>query len=38
VALVFGLAPVDGTTVTTICAAAIALAAACVSLLRMMDR
>jgi MFS transporter, DHA2 family, multidrug resistance protein len=38
VALVFGLAPVDGTTVTTICAAAIALAAAGVSLLRMMDR
>jgi DHA2 family multidrug resistance protein-like MFS transporter len=38
VAVVFGLAPMDGTTVTTICAAAIALAAAGVSLLRMMDR
>lgn len=38
VALVFGLAPLDGTTVTTICAAAIALAAAGISLLRMMER
>jgi len=38
VALVFGLAPVNGTTVTTICAAAIALAAAGISLLRMMER
>jgi DHA2 family multidrug resistance protein-like MFS transporter len=38
VALVFGLAPMDGTTVTTVCAAAIALAAAGISLLRMMDR
>ncbi len=38
VALVFGLVPVDGTAVTTVCAAAIALAAAGVSLLRMMDR
>ncbi len=38
VALVFGLAPMDGTTVTLVCSAAIALAAAGVSLLRMMDR
>ncbi len=38
VALVFGLAPMDGTTITTICAAMIALAAAGVSLLRMMER
>jgi DHA2 family multidrug resistance protein-like MFS transporter len=38
VALVFGLAPVNGTTVTSVCAAAIALAAAGVSLLRMMER
>jgi DHA2 family multidrug resistance protein-like MFS transporter len=38
VALVFGLVPVNGTAVTTVCAAAIALAAAGVSLLRMMDR
>jgi len=38
VALVFGLAPLNGTTVTTVCAAAIAVAAACVSLMRMMDR
>ena len=38
VALVFGLAPLNGTTVTSVCAAAIALAAAGVSLLRMMDR
>jgi len=38
VALVFGLAPLNGTTVTTICAAAIALAAAGISLLRMMER
>jgi DHA2 family multidrug resistance protein-like MFS transporter len=37
VALVFGLAPVTGTTVTLVCAAAIALAAAGVSLLRMME-
>ena len=38
VALVFGLAPVNGTTITTVCAAAIALAAAGISLLRMMER
>jgi DHA2 family multidrug resistance protein-like MFS transporter len=38
VALVFGLAPLNGTTITTICAAAIALAAAGVSLLRMAER
>jgi DHA2 family multidrug resistance protein-like MFS transporter len=38
VALVFGLAPMNGTTVTLVCAAAIALAAAGVSLLRMMER
>jgi DHA2 family multidrug resistance protein-like MFS transporter len=38
VALVFGLFPITGTTVTTICAAAIALAAAAISLLRMMER
>jgi DHA2 family multidrug resistance protein-like MFS transporter len=38
VALVFGLVPVGETTVTTICAAAIALAAAGISLLRLMDR
>ena len=37
VALVFGLFPVNGTTITTVCGAAIALAAAGVSLLRMMD-
>jgi DHA2 family multidrug resistance protein-like MFS transporter len=38
VALVFGLAPINGTTVTLVCSAAIALAAAGVSLLRMMER
>ena len=38
VALVFGLWPADGTTITTVCAAAIALAAAGVSMLRMMER
>jgi DHA2 family multidrug resistance protein-like MFS transporter len=38
VALVFGLAPLNGTTLTTICAAAIALAAAGISLSRMMER
>jgi DHA2 family multidrug resistance protein-like MFS transporter len=38
VALVFGLFPVDGTTITTVCGAAIALAAAGVSMLRMLDR
>jgi MFS transporter, DHA2 family, multidrug resistance protein len=38
VALVFGLAPMNGTTMTSICAAAIALGAAGVSLLRMMER
>jgi DHA2 family multidrug resistance protein-like MFS transporter len=38
VALVFGLVPMHGTTVTLICAAAISLAAAGVSLLRMMER
>ena len=38
VALVFGLAPASGTTVTLVCAAAIAVAASGVSLLRMMDR
>jgi DHA2 family multidrug resistance protein-like MFS transporter len=38
VALVFGLVPVGETTITTICAAAIALAAAGISLLRMMER
>jgi MFS transporter, DHA2 family, multidrug resistance protein len=38
VALVFGLAPINGTTVTLVCGAAIALAAAGVSLLRMMER
>jgi MFS transporter, DHA2 family, multidrug resistance protein len=38
VALVFGLAPLNGTTITSVCAAAIALAAAGVSLLRMMER
>jgi DHA2 family multidrug resistance protein-like MFS transporter len=36
VALVFGLAPSDGTTITLVCAAAIAAAAAGISLLRMM--
>jgi MFS transporter, DHA2 family, multidrug resistance protein len=38
VALVFGLAPMNGTTITTICGAAIALAAAGISMLRMMER
>jgi DHA2 family multidrug resistance protein-like MFS transporter len=38
VALVFGVAPVNGTTVTLICGACIALAAAGVSLLRMIER
>jgi MFS transporter, DHA2 family, multidrug resistance protein len=38
VALVFGLAPLNGTTVTLICASAIALGAAGVSLLRMVER
>jgi DHA2 family multidrug resistance protein-like MFS transporter len=38
VALVFGLAPVNGTTMTLVCASAIALGAAGVSLLRMMER
>jgi DHA2 family multidrug resistance protein-like MFS transporter len=38
VALVFGLAPMNGTTVTLVCSAAIALAAAGVSVLRLMDR
>jgi hypothetical protein len=38
VALVFGLAPVNGTTTTLVCASAIALGAAGVSLLRMMER
>jgi MFS transporter, DHA2 family, multidrug resistance protein len=38
VALVFGLAPLNGTTMTTVCGAAIALAAAGISLLRMMER
>ena len=38
VALVFGLFPENGTTITTVCGAAIALAAAGVSMLRMMDR
>jgi DHA2 family multidrug resistance protein-like MFS transporter len=38
VALVFGLFPLNGTTITSVCAAAIALAATGVSLLRMMDR
>ncbi len=38
VALVFGLAPINGTTVTLVCGAAIALAAAGVSLLRMLER
>jgi DHA2 family multidrug resistance protein-like MFS transporter len=38
VALVFGLAPMTGTTVTLICAAAIAVGAAAVSLLRMVER
>ncbi|MGA3002820.1 MAG: MFS transporter [Acetobacteraceae bacterium] len=38
VALVFGLFPVNGTTITTLCGAAIAVAAAGVSMLRMMER
>ena len=38
VALVFGLFPENGTTITTVCGAAIALVAAGVSLLRLMDR
>ncbi len=38
VALVFGLAPINGTTITLVCGSAIALGAAGVSLLRMMDR
>jgi DHA2 family multidrug resistance protein-like MFS transporter len=38
VALVFGLAPLNGRTLTLICGAAIALAAAGVSMLRMMER
>jgi DHA2 family multidrug resistance protein-like MFS transporter len=38
VALVFGLAPLNGTTVTLVCSAAIALAAAGISLLRLVDR
>ena len=38
VALVFGLAPVNGTTMTLVCASAIALGAAGVSLLRLVER
>ena len=38
VALVFGLMPLNGTTITLVCSSAIALAAAGVSLLRMMDK
>jgi DHA2 family multidrug resistance protein-like MFS transporter len=38
VALVFGLAPLNGTTVTLICGACISIAAAGVSLLRMIER
>jgi DHA2 family multidrug resistance protein-like MFS transporter len=38
VALVFGLFPENGTTITTLCGAGIALAAAGVSMLRMMER
>jgi len=38
VALIFGLAPVNGTTMTTVCGAAIALAAAGISMLRLMER
>jgi DHA2 family multidrug resistance protein-like MFS transporter len=38
VALVFGVVPLNGTTVTLICGAAIAIAAAGVSFLRMMER
>jgi DHA2 family multidrug resistance protein-like MFS transporter len=38
VALVFGLVPLHGTTVTLVCAACVAFAAAGISLLRMVDR
>jgi DHA2 family multidrug resistance protein-like MFS transporter len=38
VALIFGLDPLHGTTTTLVCAAAIAFAAAGVSMLRMMER
>ncbi len=38
VALVFGLAPLSGTTITLVCGSALALAAAGISLLRMVER